>query len=152
MDPFYEEDLAYVHHVGFSDFAEGVGDELLGVFRDTGISSGLVIDLGCGSGTWARKLLKNGYSVLGVDVSKPMIELARHTAPQADFQIASLYEAELRPCSAVTALGETLNYCAGGVPSEALLTSLFQNVAMNLKEGGVLAFDVIVQPLSLVLI
>ncbi|WP_133719182.1 class I SAM-dependent methyltransferase [Methylocaldum gracile] len=77
MMPFYEEDLAYVHHVGFPDLVDGAGDELLALFRAAGLDSGLIIDLGCGSGTWARKLLEHGYSVLGVDVSAPMIELAR---------------------------------------------------------------------------
>jgi hypothetical protein len=46
--------------------------------------------------------------------SAPMIGLARRTAPEAQFQAASLYDVEFRPCTAVTALGEALNYYAVG--------------------------------------
>lgn len=145
MTSIYREDLAYVHHVGFPDLVEGAGDALLALFRAAGLVSGLVIDLGCGSGTWARKLLEHGYSVLGADVSAPMIELARHTAPEAEFHVDSLYRTALRPCVAVTALGEALNYCADEEPSEMRLSQLFRNVASCLPKGGIFAFDILVR-------
>jgi SAM-dependent methyltransferase len=145
MTSIYQEDLAYVHHVGFPDLAEGAGDELLALFRGQGLDSGLVTDLGCGSGTWAKKLLEHGYSVLGIDVSAAMIELARRTAPEAEFHVDSLYRTALRPCVAVTALGEALNYCADDPPSAERLGSLFRNVASCLPKGGIFAFDILVR-------
>lgn len=145
MTSIYQEDLAYVHHLGFPDLVEGAGDALLALFRGQGLDFGLVIDLGCGSGTWARKLLEHGYSVLGVDVSAPMIELARRTAPEAEFHVDSLYRTALRPCVAVTALGEALNYCADEEPSETRLSQLFRNVASCLPKGGIFAFDILVR-------
>jgi hypothetical protein len=33
MESFYAEDLAYVHHVGFGDFAQRAGLEILFVVR-----------------------------------------------------------------------------------------------------------------------
>jgi SAM-dependent methyltransferase len=145
MTSFYEDDLAYVHHVGFSDLAEGAGDELLALFRAAGLESGLVIDLGCGSGIWAQKLLAHGYSVLGVDRSAAMIELARRTAPEGEFHTGSLYDLDFRPCVAVTALGEALNYCVGETPPDVRLGRLFRNIAAGLQEGGVFAFDILVR-------
>jgi SAM-dependent methyltransferase len=145
MTSIYQEDLAYVHHVGFPDLAEGAGDALLALFRAEGLGSGLVIDLGCGSGTWAKKLLEHGYSVLGIDVSAAMVELARHTAPAAEFHVGSLYRAPLRPCVAVTALGEALNYWTDEEPSETRLGRLFRNIASHLPKGGVFAFDILVR-------
>ena len=47
MRGFYDEDLAYVHHVGFGDFARQAGDQLLQVLRNHQITEGLIIDLGC---------------------------------------------------------------------------------------------------------
>ena len=145
MRSFYEADLANVHHSGFTELADLGGNELLKVFEAEDLPSGCVIDLGCGSGVWARKLVDRGYEVLGIDVSQSMIDLARRNAPGAEFQIASVYDAALRPCAAVTALGEVLNYCAGGEPSNQTLGALFESVADNLKEGGVFVFDVIVE-------
>jgi len=74
-----------------------------------------------------------------------LIKLAQRTARQGEFQVSSLYEAELRPCCAVTALGEALNYCARGIPTAMLSGALFKNIAVKLEQSGVFAFDVIVK-------
>ncbi len=51
---FYREDLAYIHDVGHADFALRSAPGILEILRDNEISGGLVVDLGCGSGLWAR--------------------------------------------------------------------------------------------------
>jgi SAM-dependent methyltransferase len=145
MTHFYQEDLAYVHHVGFSDFAERAGAEFLQLLRHEGVRSGLVIDLGCGSGIWSANLVRNGYDVFGVDISPSMIKLAHQNAPQAEFQVASLYDVSLRPSFAITVLGEGLNYGAGEANSSIQLESLFRRVGKCLGAGGIFAFDVIVE-------
>src|ERR1700753_1688691 len=46
-----------------------------------------VLDLGCGSGIpTARVLTERGHSVVGVDVSEKMLELARQQVPEAEFR------------------------------------------------------------------
>ncbi len=145
MQPFYNEDLAYVHHIGFGDFSRKAGSALLKIFQSSQISSGLVIDLGCGSGIWSKKLTDSGYRTMGIDFSKSMIELARKTAPKAQFQTSSIHEAELQKCSAVTALGEGFNYIVGDVSPLSKLEKILEKIAEHLIHGGVLAFDVIVQ-------
>jgi SAM-dependent methyltransferase len=146
MTSFYDEDLAYVHHVGFSNLAENGGAQLLSLMAEDGLDSGLVIDLGCGAGEWARLLVRAGFEVLGYDVSEHMVRLARQTAPDAAFECASLYAAELRPSVAITALGEALNYATSGdAPTDVALGGLFRRVAKCLQPGGLFAFDVIVQ-------
>ncbi len=47
------------------DFAKTAASGVLGMLRDKGIAAGLVVDLGCGTGIWARELIRAGYSVLG---------------------------------------------------------------------------------------
>ena len=73
----YQNDLAYIHDTGFGGFARGSAPGLLSLFRQSGITEGVVVDLGCGSGLWARALADSGYEVIGVDISPAMIELAR---------------------------------------------------------------------------
>lgn len=46
----YQEDLAYVHDVGFTTFVRGAAPGILEILRRQGIRGGLVIDLGCGIG------------------------------------------------------------------------------------------------------
>src|SRR5262245_4301991 len=95
QQPAYDQDLAYIHDVGFAGFANGSAPGLLGILRAAGIGDGLVVDLGCGSGIWARHLTDAGYDVIGVDISKAMIKFARRRAPRAEFHIESFVRFEL---------------------------------------------------------
>jgi len=62
----YQEDLAYIHDVGFGAFSSESAPGLLEILHQKGINKGLVVDLGCGSGIWAKALTQAGYDVLGV--------------------------------------------------------------------------------------
>jgi len=53
----YGEDLAYVHDAGFTGYCLNAAPGLLRALKRNGITGGLVVDLGCGSGRWARALL-----------------------------------------------------------------------------------------------
>jgi SAM-dependent methyltransferase len=140
---FYREDLAYIHDVGHADFALRSAPGILEILRDNGVAEGLVVDLGCGSGQWARELLRAGYRVLGIDISEAMIELAREKAPGAEFRVGSLFEAELPPCDAVTAVSEVLNYLFDPENEERGLEGVFGRVYEALRPGGVFVFDVL---------
>src|SRR5438445_388320 len=138
----YQEDLAYIHDVGFDFYARGVAPELLKIFRQHGITQGLTVDLGCGSGIWAQELLKAGYDVLGVDISEAMIRLARKKAPQAKFVCSCFLDVQLPPCDAVTSLGECLCYLFDSKNGIKELTRLFPRVYEALRPGGLFVFDI----------
>ena len=109
-DERYGRDLAYIHHAGFSEFAESAAPGLIEILHKHGVRDGLVVELGCGSGILARALTRAGFSVVGYDASPAMIALARETAPDARFEVARFDEADLPPCNAIVAMGEVLNY------------------------------------------
>jgi SAM-dependent methyltransferase len=138
----YKEDLAYIHDVGYGEFARNAAPALVRMLRLNGIHRGLVVDLGCGSGILARELLGAGYDVLGMDISPAMIRLARKTAPAARFVRASLLEAELPQCSAVTSIGECLNYCFDPANSQTAVHRLFGRIFKALLPGGMFIFDI----------
>ncbi|HEY6392260.1 MAG TPA: class I SAM-dependent methyltransferase [Bryobacteraceae bacterium] len=115
---------------------------LLRILRKNGVTDGLVVDLGCGSGRWAAELNRAGYRVLGVDQSAAMIGLARKIAPDSRFKIASLLRAALPSCDAITSIGECLNYCFDEKNSRAELLGLFRRAHRALRPGGVLVFDI----------
>jgi SAM-dependent methyltransferase len=139
---WYGEDLAYIHDAGFGDFALGSAPGILEILRRYGIRGGLVVDLGCGSGPWARELARAGYGVLGIDISEAMIHIARRRVPEAEFRVASVFEADIPPCNAVTALGEVLNYLFDPGNDSRMLVRLFSRVHEALAPGGVFVFDV----------
>lgn len=103
----YRDDLAWIHHAGFSEFAESAAP---GILKMLGDRRGLVVDVGCGSGVVARELTRAGFDVLGIDASPSMIALAQESAPEARFVVGSLESVELPRCVAITAIGEVLNY------------------------------------------
>ena len=138
----YKNDLAYIHDTGFGDFARTSAPWLLETLRANGIDKGLVVDLGCGSGIWARELSHAGYGVLGIDISPAMIEIARKRVPRAEFRTGSLLRAKLPTCAAVTSLGECLNYMFDRSNSIAQLRGVFERVYSALKPGGLFIFDI----------
>ncbi|PYT31420.1 MAG: class I SAM-dependent methyltransferase [Acidobacteria bacterium] len=139
----YSQDLAYIHDAGFSDFALRAAPGLFSILRRNQIPNGLVADLGCGSGVWARELLRAGYDVLGVDISPAMIKLARRKAPGAKFRTGSLLSVRLPRCDAVTSIGECLNYCFDQTNSKHRLRQFFRRLHQSLRAGGVFVFDVL---------
>jgi SAM-dependent methyltransferase len=138
----YSRDLAYVHDVGFGSFAEQTAPGVLNILRRSGISSGLVIDLGCGGGLWARRLVEAGYGVLGIDISPHMIAIARQRVPEATFRTASFLDGNFPPCAAITALGECFNYLFDLRNRRSSLLWLFRQGHRALQPGGLLVFDV----------
>jgi SAM-dependent methyltransferase len=143
MAEWYREDLAYIHDVGHANFALRSAPGILKVLEENGIPEGLVVDLGCGSGLWARELLQAGYRVLGIDISEAMIEIAREKAPGAEFRVGSLFEAQIPPCDAVTAVSEVLNYLFDPENEVRGLDLVFGRVYEALRPGGVFVFDVL---------
>jgi SAM-dependent methyltransferase len=141
MPPAYQNDLAYIHDVGYDWFARQSAGGLLEMLRRRIGSGGLVIDLGCGSGIWARHLVDAGYDVVGVDISPAMIGLAAKRVPEAEFHVASLLDFKLPKCSAVTVLGEVLAYEFDGTRTNATLRGILKRIYGSLEPGGVLIFD-----------
>jgi SAM-dependent methyltransferase len=143
MSPaIYKRDVAYIHNKGFGAFAEGSAPGILHHLREAGIYSGLVVDLGCGGGLWARRLIEAGYHVCGTDLSPDMIALARKRVPEAAFRAGSFLDVDFPDCAAITALGECLNYACDTRNSRTALSQLFRRAYRALRPGGLLVFDV----------
>ena len=134
----YSADLAFIHHTAFSAASRPMAREIVRLLRRRGIESGLVVEIGCGSGRMARELLRGGYDLVGFDVSPAMIRLARQTAPEGTFRAVSVAKARIPRCRAVLACGEVVTYVPGGLPE---LRRFFERAYAALRPGGVLVFD-----------
>jgi SAM-dependent methyltransferase len=135
----YDEDLAWIHDVGYGSFARDAAPGVLEVLRDRGAKT--VVDIGCGSGIWARQLVDAGMRVVGVDLSPAMIKLARRRVPEAKFQVASWRDYRPAPADAFTALGEVLGYLLDERATSDALEQLLKRIFTALRPGGVLVFD-----------
>jgi len=78
-----------------------------------------VLDMGCGSGLFAERLIDSGMAVDGLDASDPLLAIARRVAPRARFRQGDMemlpYDA--RTFDVVTAI-DSLQYAAD--PQQAL--------------------------------
>lgn len=144
VEGFYARDLAHVHDEAFGHLARGGAEALQRRLADLGMTSGLVVDLGCGSGITAAALTDAGYDVLGIDLSGDLLEIARERAPRARFVEGSVFETALpHGCVAVTAIGEILNYARDRRAGRDAMRALFARVRAALVPGGVFMFDVV---------
>ena len=140
MDEVYREDLAYIHDAGYGAVARAGAGVLLEELRRRGPASGLVIDLGCGSGILAERVAAAGYDVLGIDLSDALLALAQKRVPGGRFLRGSLWTAELPPCVAVAAVGEVVNYLFDGGAGQGP-RKLFRRVYDALGPGGPFLLD-----------
>ncbi len=142
MTTAYGADLAWAHHEGFGDLARRAAGTLVDALRGAGLTRGLVVDLGSGSGILARILTDAGYDVVGVDISDDMVRLAARHAPRARFVRAPLLDFDIPPCVALTAIGEVLNYAFDPRTGRDHLAALFRRMSASLQPGGIVLFDV----------
>jgi SAM-dependent methyltransferase len=144
-DTYYQPDLAWVHHAGYSHHVERTCKGIVKLLRDGGLSAGArVLDIGCGSGLLARELLTAGFAVHGVDASPAMIELARDYARGGDFDVGCLptglaagVDGALAEADAVVSTGHVLNY----LDTSADIVQALGELARAVRPAGVLAID-----------
>jgi SAM-dependent methyltransferase len=94
----------------------------------------LVVDLGCGPGEPATRLLAERHRVLGVDASLAQLRLAREAAPSATLVQADMARLALRADS-IDAVASF--YALGHLPPQEH-APLFRSIARWLRPGGVL--------------
>lgn len=56
------------------------------------LPAGTIIEVGCGTGRDAKKLIELGYKYKGVDISEAMVQQARKNNLGAEFEVASVYD------------------------------------------------------------
>ena len=91
-----------------------------------------VIDIGCGSGRDAKVFTSMGLDVLGIDYSSNLLEIAKVTAPSADFQLKDI---ETMTLPAASFDGAWSACSLGHIPKNKILDVLKQ-IHSLLKDNG----------------
>lgn len=141
---YYLPDLAWIHHAGYSQHVARVFPGIAALLGPARCSQdALVVDVGCGSGLLAAKLVDAGYRVHGVDASPAMIELARTHAPRATFEVRALPAGAgaLPPAGAIVSTGHVLAY----LESREAIAQALGELTDALVPGGVMAIDLMTE-------
>lgn len=120
----------------------GWADYIIRLLREHGVKEGLVLDLGCGTGTMTELLAKDGYDMIGADNSPEMLEIARKKQAEEGLDILYLLQ-DMRSfelygtVAAVVSCCDSLNY----ILEEEELLQVFRLVNNYLDPGGIFLFD-----------
>ena len=106
------------------------------------IRDGLVLELGCGTGSLTELLAARGYDMIGVDSSDEMLNIACEKRERSGYDILYLNQ-DMRSFElygtvrAVVSVCDSLNYLL----EDADLTACFRLVNNYLDPGGIFLFD-----------
>ena len=115
---------------------------LTGFLKEQGVTEGLLLDLGCGTGSLTELLADAGYDMIGVDNSEEMLELALEKKEQSGKDILYLCQ-DMREfelygtVAAVVSICDCMNY----ILEEEELLQVFHLVNNYLYPGGIFIFD-----------
>lgn len=119
------------------------GAYLKGLLKEYGIEDGLVLDLGCGTGTMTEILAEAGYDMIGIDYSEEMLETAMEKKRASGHDILYLCQ-DMREFElygtvrAIVSICDSMNY----ILEEEELLGILESAAQNyLDYGGLFIFD-----------
>jgi len=135
-EPYYRDDLARIHHLGFAFHAEDTAPGVLALLEP--VRGELVLEIGCGSGLLTKYLIEAGHRVVATDASPAMLELARDHADGAEeIRRLTLPDDPIPEADAIVGVGHALNYLDTLEDVERSLAA----IADALRPGGLLAID-----------
>lgn len=128
----------FMDNVPYKEWSE----YLTGLLKEYGISNGLVLDMGCGTGNITEQLYHAGYDMIGIDNVGEMLEIARDKAIDKNMDILYLLqdmrEMELfGTVAAAVSICDSMNY----ITKEEDLLKVFRLVNNYLDQNGIFIFD-----------
>lgn len=128
----------FMDNVPYEEWAEYLAELL----QEYDIEDGLVLDLGCGTGSLTEILATKGYDMIGADGSAEMLEIAMEKKAQSGHDILYLLqnmrEFELYgTVRAVVSVCDCVNY----ITDEKELEQVFRLVNNYLDPEGIFIFD-----------
>ena len=117
-------------------------DNITKVLGEYGINDGLVLDMGCGTGSLTQLLAARGYDMIGVDYSQEMLNVACRKREESGYDILYLNQ-DMREFElygtvrAIVSICDSVNYL---LEDEDIVTC-FKLVNNYLDPKGIFFFD-----------
>ena len=128
----------FMDNVPYEEWADYLEDRL----KEYGVKDGLVLELGCGTGSMTELLAEKGYDMIGVDNSEDMLEIAMEKRIESGHDILYLLQnmQEFELYGTVRAIVSVCD-CVNYVTEKNELQEVFRLVNNYLDPGGVFIFD-----------
>ena len=128
----------FMDNIPYEEWAEYLVDLL----KEYGISDGLVLDLGCGTGNMTELLATTGYDMIGVDNAEEMLEIAMEKREKSGHDILYLLQ-DMREFElfgtvrAIVSVCDSINY----ITEKEDLLEVFRLANNYLDPKGIFIFD-----------
>ena len=109
------------------------------IFKINNLNPELVLELGCGTGNFTEKLVKNGYDVIALDSSEQMLDVAQRKLNDVLFLNQDMTDFELYgTVDAIICVLDGVNY----ITDKRKLQKMFKLCHNYLNYDGMLIFDI----------
>ena len=112
------------------------------LFAEEGVKDGILLDLGCGTGSVTELLAKSGFDMIGIDNSEEMLEIAMEKRAESGLDILYLLQ-DMREfelygtVKGVVSICDSMNY----ILDDEDLLDVFKLVHNYLDNEGIFIFD-----------
>ena len=128
----------FMDNIPYGEWTEYVKE----LFAEEGITDGILLDLGCGTGSVTELLAKAGFDMIGIDNSEEMLEIAMEKREESGFDILYLLQ-DMREfelygtVKGVVSICDSMNY----ILEDEDLMEVFRLVHNYLDNEGIFIFD-----------
>lgn len=123
----YKDNFSFVHKYG---------EDVLNLIRKPEKDNPLAIDLGCGNGALTEKLANEGYSVIGIDDSQEMLDIAEKLHPKLSLQKGNAVDFKLKQTADVIFSNAVFHWINAN-EQEKMVRNIFE----QLNHGGQLVCE-----------
>lgn len=128
----------FMDNVPYDEWA----DYLEYLLKKNKVNQGLILELGCGTGSMTRRMAAKSYEMIGIDLSEEMLSIAREKSALSEdgilYLCQDMREFELYgTVKAVISVCDSMNY----IMSEEDLVKVFRLVNNYLDPEGIFIFD-----------
>lgn len=128
----------FMDNIPYEEWSEYI----IGLLKEYNVDNGLVLDLGCGTGSLTEILAKKGYDMIGIDNAEEMLDIAMEKKFDSELDILYLLQ-DMREFElygtvrAIISICDSMNY----ILEEDDLLQVFKLVNNYLDPSGVFIFD-----------